>query len=268
MSRSTGTPTIRIASSDAIRRAGSTIPRTNRYPLAYNSFANYPTHTGDLDWTRTIGPTLVNEARAGVNYVFINNGAASNGLTNFAQTVGIPGVPSSFLPSMSLSGGNVASFGTSDVYQLFADTVIQYEDTLIWTKGSHTMQFGFQGYRYRVDTFYSGNNGLAGTFLFNGQYTSGVPGERASSANGGIAEADFLLGLPDEIQGGVNGGTWGQRSNSLAAFYQDDWRVTPNLTLNLGLRWELHTPWGEVDNRQANFNLVTGQEYIAGQTCP
>ncbi len=116
-----------------------------------------------MDWTRTISPSLVNEARAGVNYVFLNNGSASNGLTNFAQTVGIPGVPSSFLPSMSLSGGNVSSFGTSDVYQLFADTVIHYEDTLILTKGTNTMHFGFQGYRYRMDTFYSGNNGRAGT---------------------------------------------------------------------------------------------------------
>lgn len=243
-------------------------PTINAYPLKYNSFATYPTHTGDLDWTRTVSPSLVNEARAGVNYVFINNGSASNSLANFAQTVGIPGVPSSFLPSMSLSGGNVAGFGTSDVYQLFADTTMQFEDTAIWTKGQHTMRFGFQIYRYRVDTFYSGNNGRAGTFLFNGQYTSDTLGNKASAANGGIAEADFLLGLPDEIQGGVNGGTWGQRSDSMAAFYQDDWRVTPNLTLNLGLRWELHTPWDEVRNRQANFNLATGAEYISGQTCP
>ncbi len=248
-------------------------PTERTYALAYDSFAVSPTHNGVLDWTRTVKPSLVNELRVGVNYVFINNGSASNGLTNFAQTVGIPGVPSSFLPSINLTGGNASTFGTSDVYQLFADTVIQFEDTLIYTKGTHTMHFGFQGYRYRVDTFYSGNNGRAGTLLFNGYYTSAKPGQAAGVTNaagltGGIAEADFLLGLPDEIQGGVNGGTWGQRANSFGAFYQDDWRVTSHLTLNLGLRWELHSPWGEVENRQANFNLSTGAEYVAGQSCP
>jgi len=242
-------------------------PVTNTYPLIYNSFSTTPTHTGVVDWTRTISPSLVNEARFGVNYVFNNNGAATNGLNDFAQTVGIPGVPSAFLPGVNFNGGNVSNFGNSDIFQLFADAVIHYEDTLIYTKGSHTMHIGFQGYRYRIDTFYSGNNGEAGTFLFNGQYTTTSTGLKAGNGSG-IAEADFLLGLPSEIQGGVNGGTWGQRSNSLAAFFQDDWRVTPNLTLNLGLRWELHTPWDEVRNRQANFNLATGQEYISGQSCP
>ena len=242
-----------------------TNPTFRADPVLYDSFANYPTHTGVVDWTRTVSPTVVNEARFGVNYVFLNNGAASNSLSNFPQSVGIQGVPTSFLPSLSFTGGNVSSFGTSDVYQLFADAVIHYEDTLIVTKGNHTMRMGFQAYRYRVDTFYSGNNGVAGTILFNGYYTTKTPGSGASSANGGIAEADFLLGLPNEIQGGVNGGTWGQRAASFGAYYQDDWRVTPNLTLNLGLRWELHTPWVEVKNRQANFDLVTGAESIAGQ---
>jgi hypothetical protein len=250
-------------------------PTIRAFPLLYNNFNDYPSKTGAIDWTRTISPSLVNEARFGVNYVFVNNGSSSNGLDNFAQTAGIPGVPSSFLSGMNFTGGNVSNFGTSDVYQLFADTTIQFVDTLILTKGNHTMKMGFQLYRYRVNTFYSGNNGRAGTFLFNGQYTAGPQAgtrsgvvDPATGIASGIAEADFLLGLPNEIQGGVNGGTWGHRANSIAAFYQDDWRVTPNLTLNLGLRWELHTPWDEVRNRQANFDLVTGQEYISGQSCP
>ena len=111
-------------------------PNTNNIPILYNSFANYPVHNGVIDWVHTISPTIVNEARFGVNYVFINNGAASNSLTNLPQTVGLPGVVSDLLPSMSFSGGYAASIGNSDVYQLFADTVIQYEDTVSITQGS------------------------------------------------------------------------------------------------------------------------------------
>ena len=244
-------------------------PTTNSLPLLYNSFNNLPTHSGVLDWTRTISPTIVNDARIGVNYVFINNGAASNQLENFPQTIGLPDIPSTFLPSMALTGGNAASIGNSDIFQLFADTVIQYGDTLIVTKGAHTMHIGFQGQRQRINTFYSGNNGRAGTFNFDGRYTAGPNLLATATSTAGIAEADFLLGLPNDIGGGVNGGTWGQRGNIFAGFFQDDWRVTSNLTLNLGVRYELHTPWVEVKDRQANFDLVTGQEYIAGQgSCP
>ncbi len=240
-------------------------PTTNSLPLLYNSFAIFPTHNGVLSWTRTISPTVVNEARFGVNYVFVNNGAASNELQGFPQTVGLPGIPSSFLPNMSLNGGNASSIGNSDGYQLFADTVIQYQDTLHVNRGSHNMFMGFQGWRQRLNTFYSGNNGRAGTFTFDGRYTAG-PNPLATSGGGsGIAEADFLLGLPSEIGGGVNGGTWGQRANVFSAFFGDDWHVRPNLTLNLGLRWELHTPWVEVKDRQTNFGLISGVVQIAGQ---
>ncbi len=240
-------------------------PSTNNMPLFYNSFANYPTHNGVLDWVRTVSPTIVNDARFGVNYVFINNGAAGNGLADFPSTVGLPGIPSSILPAMVFSGGDAATVGNSDGVQLFADTVIQYEDTLHWSHGSHNLHFGFQGWRQRIDTFYSGNNGEAGTFTFDGRYTAG-PNPLATSGGGsGFAEADFMLGLPSNIGSGVNGGTWGQRGNIFSTFIADDWHVRPNLTVNLGLRWELHTPWVEVDNRQSNFGLISGAVEIAGQ---
>jgi len=242
----------------------TTNPSTNNVPIFYNSFNNYPTHNGVLDWVHTVSPAIVNDARIGVNYVFINDGAAGNGLTNLNSTVGLPGIPSSILPVMSMSGGYAANIGNSDVYELFADAVIQYEDTVTISKGSHTFHLGFQGWRERIDTFYSGNNGEAGTFTFGGGYTTAVPGQTFGTKNAaGIAtgqpEADFMLGLASSIGGGVNGGTWGQRSNVFGTFFQDDWHITPNFTANLGVRWELHTPWCEVHNRQDNFGLFSGQ---------
>ncbi len=246
-----------------------TNPNTNNVPIFYDSFANYPTHNGVMDWTRTISPSIVNEARFGVNYVFVNNGAAINGASGLAQTVGMLDIPSNFLPALNFSGGYAHNLGNSDGYQLFADAVIQYEDTVHVSKGSHNMNFGFEGWRQRIDTFYSGNNGRAGTFTFDGRYTAGPNQNAVAGAGSGQAEADFMLGLPSEIGSGVNGGTWGQRANVFAIFGTDTWRVSKNLTLNLGLRWELHTPWIEVHNRETNFGLLSGTPYIAGNgSCP
>jgi hypothetical protein len=240
-------------------------PGTNNMPLFYNSFATYPTWNGVLDWVSSATPTIVNDARVGVNYVLVNNGAAANGVSNFPQAVGLPGVPSSILPAMDFTGGDAATIGNADIYQLFADTVIQYEDTMTISKGVHTMHVGFQGWRQRINTFYSGNNGLAGTFTFDGRYTAGPNPLATASAASGFAEADFMLGLPAQIGAGVNGGTWGQRANIFSTFFQDDWHISPSLTVNLGLRWELHTPWVEVHNRQANFGLFSGAVELAGQ---
>ncbi|MGA8025579.1 MAG: carboxypeptidase-like regulatory domain-containing protein, partial [Bryobacteraceae bacterium] len=178
-------------------------PTTNSQPLLYNAFSNYPLYNGVIDWTRTFSPTLVNDFRAGVNYYPVATGnVAPTSSTNF----GIPGAPSSFLPEMQFTGGNLTSgdgwFGSADVTQDFSSTVGQLEDTAILNVGSHTLHAGFQLFRDRIDVFYSGNEGLAGIFGFNGQYTGNL-----AEGSKGLPEADFLLGLPQTVGVGSGGGT-------------------------------------------------------------
>lgn len=240
-------------------------PSTNSQPLLYNNFNNYPLYNGVVDWTHTFSPRIVNDFRGGVNYYPVATGSVpSTSNTNF----GVPGAPSNFLPQMQFTGGNLTSgdgwFGNADITQDFSSTVGQLEDTAIINIGAHTLRAGFQAFRDRIDVFYSGNEGLAGIFGFNGQYTGNTVGGTATSK--GLPEADFLLGLPQTVGLGAGGGTWGQRSSTYAAFLQDDWKVTSNLTLNLGLRWELHTPWNEVHSRQTNFQEYTGAVLLSGQT--
>ncbi len=231
-------------------------PTTNSIALLYNPENLFPSHNGVLDYTKTVSPSFVNDLRFGVNYTPVVTGELS-GTGISAASVGIPDVPTDILPGFNFTSGNLSNVGVGlgnpEVLEKFSDTVIQGEDTAILTKGNHTMHIGFQVFRERIDTFYSGNAGVAGQFDFNGQYSK-------------AAEADFMLGLPSEVQGGIAGGTWGQRSSVYAAFFQDDWRVMPNLTLNLGLRYELNTPWTEVYGRQANFTEFSGIEQLPNQS--
>jgi hypothetical protein len=241
------------------------IPTTNSVLLLGQSFNNSPFHGGVLDWTHTFSPTLVMDAKMGVNRIYLHNGAGVTGLGNFATTLGIAGgnVHGAGLPAINFTNGLATNIGSADSEELFADTTLEPAVDFILTHSRHVIHLGFEAMRHDINTYYAGNNGKYGFLHYSGQYTAGAnPSDPTSK---GFSEGDFILGLPNDVGLGISAGTWGQRSWVYAPYAQDDWRVTDNLTLNLGLRWEYNQPWYEVFNRQANFGLLSGTEYLAGK---
>jgi hypothetical protein len=237
-------------------------PGVNTAPFLYNSFNIAPFQNGVINWTRTISPRLVNEARVGVNNLMLDNGGEDKGAGDIASKLGMqnsgPGLLSlqGFAYTAGLGNANIG------IQQLFATTTYHYADNVTVTRGRHMMKMGANILRQQMNVFYAGNNGRSGFIDFSGRFTAA---NAISPAGKQVGEADFVLGLPDQYGRGLSGGTWGQRATIWGIYFQDDWRVTNSLTLNLGLRWEYHTPLIEVKDRQANFGLFSGQLEQAGQ---
>ncbi len=236
-------------------------PGYNLFPLFFDSFNDSPFKAGVVNWTRNISPTIVNEARMGVNRIVLHNGGADKGYADLNQKYGISGVNSPGLLSLAFGNSYSSGIGSANIgtQQLFANTTYHFYDNLTIIRGRHMIKTGGQVLRQQMNTFYSGNNGRTGFMTFAGRFTA------VDSSKVGWGEADFFLGLPETLGRGLSSGTWGHRKTVWGFYVQDDWRVTDELTLNLGLRWEYHTPLVEVKDRQSNFSPFTGALQLAGK---
>ena len=231
-------------------------------PVFFPAHNNYPTKIAGASWVHTFSPTIVNEARFGFTRVRWNNGVPSDptglfGLTG-NQKVGIPFGTQLYVGFTGQNIGNNASYiGTSANPQVFTDNTFNYEDTLTWQRGRHFLSIGGQATRYQQNYLNAGNVGFLGTFGYTGQYTGLASG-------GGYGPADFVLGRIQNVQLASPLGLVGQRQWRTALFVQDDFKVLPKLTLNLGLRYEFDQPWYEQNNKTANV-LPGGIVEYAGQ---
>jgi hypothetical protein len=201
-----------------------------------------------LSWSHTFSPNLLNELRGG--YTRDNNQIRSSVIgSNILSQVGIQGIGVTGIPvypEFSISGLTTAA---QVPYFLGIGTDFQVTDNLSWIKGSHTFKFGFDVIRDReISSYYSGN--LYGDYSFRGAFT-------------GAPYADFLLGLPASTADSVpvpvphTFGSW------WSAYAQDQYKVTRNLTLSYGIRWEAQLPYSDNRGNLASFNPVNGDIVVA-----
>jgi len=203
------------------------------------------------NWTRVFTPALVNEFRGG--FTRNESDQVSPADKSLYDEFGIKGVPATpgltGLPQIAVTGFSALGNRTftpnpklTGVYQII--------DNASWVRGNHTWKFGFDT---RLSSNFAGTSSNArGNITFNGQFTTRVPGSGVGSAL-----ADLLLGETSNAQL-TSLLTGDLRNNYYGFFVNDTWRLNRKLTLNLGLRYEIQTPFWEKNNRQGNFDLHTG----------
>ena len=153
-----------------------------------------------------------------------------------------------------------ANIGTQ---QLFATTTYHYADNVTLIRGRHMMKMGGNILRQQMNVFYCRQQRPQRVHqLRRPLYRR----QRHQPDRQTRRRGRFRPRACPTISGrGLSTGTWGQRKTIYGFYFQDDWRATNRLTLNLGLRWEYHTPLVEVKDRQSNFGLFTGELELAGK---
>ena len=174
---------------------------TNSIALLPDLKREYPLKNFVLDYARTISPSLVNEFRVGFQDFPANDQIYSNPTgTNLPELLEfLASRPRSCRASPSaahpVTEGPTPASAAPTAWKSSTTPPSRPKTPLTWTHGNHVIHFGFEYFHYIMNDVYPGNEGVAGSFSFSGQYT----GNSAAGTAGGNGVADFLLGLPSDV---------------------------------------------------------------------
>jgi len=220
------------------------------------------------DVSYTFSPTLLTDVRFGFSRYRVTV-AAQDQNTQLANTVGIPGLnidgrpDTNGLPDLTINGAGGFSMGYSCNCPLHErETLLDYINN--WTKvsGNHTIRFGGtfeQAWNLRLPS----DQHRAGVYQFNDSVTST---DVNGNALGGLGLASFLLGAPSSFNRFQQISTNQEdRQNRMFYFLQDTWRITPKLTINYGLRWDVWFPDFSMNSGQGGrYDVTNNIVYIPG----
>jgi hypothetical protein len=215
-----------------------------------------------VSYTHVFGPTLLNEARWGFAFDNLPRNMPINGLATVKElglvglVANLPDIPG--LPSISFSGVGLTGISMNTWAPFsFRNHVEEVGDTLTWFRGRHNLKMGALVEKAILDD-YSANAALFGSASFSARFTALGP-NGVTVAGQGHPYADFLLGIPTSVSRAFPPEPILRSRWQTDAFVTDDFKVNPKLTLSLGIRYQVHAPWHEKNERLAMFDIGSGK---------
>ena len=233
------------------------------YPFVQNgapNVAGYPgndkfdNYFGNVSYTKVISPTVVNEFHftAQRDYNSLNYPAVTLPTSN---QLGIQNTPdlATGPAQMLLYASNLQLGFNINGPAYYADTTYGYQDAVTWNRGRHTFKAGASISWVENNAFFA--YAANGAFAFDGP----------TGIGSGVDLADFLMGIPDYYYQ-YPGAFSAVRSHQFGAYVQDDWKVKPNFTLTLGVRYEYSSP--KSDPQRRNYMIIPGRQSVEYPNAP
>ena len=226
-----------------------------------------------FSYNYVITPKIMNELRAGFNGTHFSTIMLQGNSSDYLNTAGIQGIaspdPVPEVPNVNITGFMWTGGGNPSVQH---SNIVQILDNLTWTKGEHTFKFGADVRRMTDHDDNVFGNYQSGQYVFDNSQTAFTDAS-GNPVSIGDPYTGFLLGYPDYtvLAEQVNHPAMNGLGYGYGFFAQDDWKITPRLTLNLGLRYELHPPLKDTKYNTAAFlpsyaeNGATGAVVVPNQ---
>jgi hypothetical protein len=228
-------------------------------PLDTTFFSSFFTHYARLGWDDTISSTLLNHLNVGLNRVNSDSTATSVNGSDWDKTIGLAGANGPTFPPIFFNNDNqgLSSFGSANADDDVVNSLV-VSDSLSWVHGRHNLRFGVDWRAFQFSVVDQSHQ--SPSIGFDIAQTAAEPGQGKAT---GDPFASFLLGAPASVSLAVRSRQPRFVSNYYAAYVSDDFRVRRDLTLNLGLRYDIETPRHEAAGAQSVFdpnapNIGTG----------